>query len=173
MIISKSPQNIICGIDPGLDGGIAFSSGHAFLTPIIKEKKIITKKKTKIKKYLDTPKIVEILKEYNPSLVIMEAVGAWGGDGVCSAFTFGLGVGIFEGVCGALYIPMEKVDPKVWKEKILPGTLKDKQAAIDYCHINFPLINLQPGRTTTDQDGMADALCIMQYGIEVFGSNIK
>jgi hypothetical protein len=53
MIISKNPQNIICGIDPGLSGGIAFSSGHAFLTPIIKEKKIITKKKTKIKKYLD------------------------------------------------------------------------------------------------------------------------
>ena len=172
MIISKSPQNIICGIDPGLSGGIAFSSGHAFLTPIIKEKKI-TKKKAKIKKYLDIPKIVEILKEYNPSLVVIEAVHSGRDQGVVSMFTFGLGVGIFEGVCGALYIPMEKVDPKVWKEKILPGTLKDKQAAIDYCHINFPLINLQPGRTTTDQDGMADALCIMQYGIEVFNNNTK
>lgn len=163
-------KNIICGIDPGLDGGIAFSSGHAFKTPIIKVKEIV-KKKTRIKKYFVVPKIVEIFKEYNPSLVVMEAVHAWSGDGVCSMFTFGLGVGIFEGICGALSIRLEKVDPKVWKEKILPNTPKDKQAAIDYCHLNFPLINLKPGRTTTDQDGMADALCIMQYGIEVLLNN--
>ena len=166
-------KNIICGIDPGLSGGIAFSTGHAFMTPIIKEKKIITKKKIKEKKYLDIPKIVEILKEYNPSLVVIETVHSGRDQGVCSMFTFGRGFGTFEGICGALSIRLEKVDPKVWKEKILPNTPKDKQAAIDYCHLNFPLINLQPGRTTTDQDGMADALCIMQYGIEVFNNNIK
>lgn len=170
-------KKVICGIDPGLSGGIAFSSGHAFKTPIIKEKEVVVKKKTKktrIKEqYLDIPSIIKLLKEYNPSLVVMENNHAWSGDGVCSMFTFGRGFGTFEGICGALSIRLEKVDPKVWKEKILPNTPKDKQAAIDYCHINFPLINLQPGRTTTDQDGMADALCIMQYGIEVFNNNIK
>jgi crossover junction endodeoxyribonuclease RuvC len=56
------------------------------------------------------------------------------------------------------------VDSRKWKNRVLIGTTKDKQAAIDYCLSKFPDISLlATPRSRKHHDGIADAICISEY----------
>lgn len=146
---------MIIGIDPGLSGGIAYISptgGHdARPMPLAGNE-------------IDGHEIAAQIKAVMPDVVILEKVHAMPKQGVSSTFKFGMGYGIVIGVCEALGIPYRLVTPKAWKKTVLAGTKKDKDAAISFVRRAYPSIDLTPGRKRVPHDGMADAICIAEYG---------
>ena len=96
--------------------------------------------------------------------VFIEQVGAMPKQGLSSTFKFGMGYGQVIGMCQTLKLPFALVTPQKWKGVVLTGTAKDKDAAVAYCRREFPAVNLIPERCRVPHDGIADALCIAEYG---------
>ncbi|MGJ8515085.1 hypothetical protein [Carnimonas bestiolae] len=145
---------MIVGIDIGKSGAIAAIDGknaHAEPMPLMG-------------KEVDGKSICELLVSLRPDLVMVEKVGAMPGQGVTSMFNFGMSYGKVLGVLEANCIPYRLVTPQAWKKKVLAGTAKDKNAAIAFVSRAFPDLDLAPGRKQKPHDGMADALCIAEYG---------
>lgn len=154
---AKLSQSLIA-IDPGLKGGIAFQ----------KQQATTAKPLPTAGKDLDLVTLAAWIEAAQPQLAIIEKVGAMPKQGVSSTFKFGSGYGGLLGICAALQIPVELVTPQRWKRVVLAGTQKDKDAAIAYCRRAFPEVELiQPG-SRKPHDGVADALCLLQFGIREF-----
>lgn len=83
--------------------------------------------------------------------------------GATSAFSFG---GSFEGIKACLQIakvPFVEIRASSWKKKILTGTDKSKDSAIEFATTRFPGINMTPGRLRKPHDGIGDAACIAEW----------
>ena len=153
-------QSLIA-IDPGLKGGIAFQNHQA----------TTAKPLPTAGKDLDLVTLASWIEAAQPQIAVVEKVGAMPRQGVSSTFKFGSGYGGLLGICAALQIPVELVTPQRWKRVVLAGTTKDKGAAISYCRQAFPDVELvQPG-CRKPHDGVADALCLLQFGIREFLNN--
>ena len=146
------------GIDPGATGGVAVLSkdrAEAIPMPTVAGEIWILE-------------IARLLKELSPGLVVLEKAQPMrkGGrvQGVTSAFTYGMGFGAIRGMLETLEIPHRLVTPQAWKKVVLAGTAKDKDAAINFVRRAYPAIDLTPGRKRVPHDGMADAVCIAEYG---------
>jgi crossover junction endodeoxyribonuclease RuvC len=153
----------IVGVDPGINGGIAFFENTLLVsvvcTPIIKNEK---KKNT-----LDNYRIGKMIQNFAPDYVYIEKVGAMPGQGVTSMFNFGFVTGCIYGICGGLGIPIREVRPQEWKKTILKENDHDKDAAVAFCLENFADIDLKrTKRCKKDHDGMAEAVCIALYGLQ-------
>jgi crossover junction endodeoxyribonuclease RuvC len=148
--------------DPGKDGGIAWNAATcgAIAMPISG-------------KEIDIYEISQLIKSQcwpDNSIAIIEQVHSMPGQGVKSVFTFGKGYGSLIGLLVGLGIRTELVTPQAWKKVVLAGTVKDKDAAIAYCRRAFPQISLlATPRCKTPHDGIADALCILEYGRRTYG----
>jgi crossover junction endodeoxyribonuclease RuvC len=144
----------ILAIDPGKEGGIAYSRhGETIAIPMPLAGKVI-----------DFVTIASLVADIEPDWMVLEKQGARPGQGVVSMFTIGQGYGALIGIAAGLKIPLEIVTPQRWKKEVLDGTAKDKDAAIAYCRRVFPTVNLVPRGCRKPSDGMADALCIFEYG---------
>ncbi|MGM0858641.1 MAG: Holliday junction endonuclease [Pseudomonadota bacterium] len=146
---------MIIGIDPGKQGGIAYISPAG---------EIAARPMPIIGKDVDGGEIASQLKALLPDIVIIEKSQAMPGQGVTSMFNYGVGFGRLLGVIEALGIPYRLVTPQAWKKVVLAGTAKDKSAAVSFVRHAFPAVNLTPGQKRLPHDGMADALCIAEYG---------
>jgi crossover junction endodeoxyribonuclease RuvC len=144
----------LIAIDPGLSGGIA----------IRYQGKLTAQLLPLAGKTLDLAELANIIRQARPTLAIVEKVHAMPGQGVTSMFTFGMGYGAIQGILATLKIPYELVTPQRWKGVVLAGTTKDKNAAIAYCRRAFPNVSLVPPRCRKPHDGIADALCLLEYG---------
>jgi hypothetical protein len=153
----------IVGIDPGKNGGLAAITADGTVT--VTAMPIVGKE-------LDIRAIADWLSElrkHDKVAVCIEKVHAMSKpgqakQGVTSMFTFGKTVGVMYGVIGTLQLPLYEVAPQTWKKVVLHDTLKDKQAAIDYCTRVFPTVNLlATARSRKSHTGIADALCIARY----------
>ena len=146
---------MIVGIDPGQTGGIAGiqPTGGCVARPMPVTGKDI-----------DGHAIAAELRALAPEVVILEKVHAMPKQGVSSTFKFGMGFGLVIGVCEALGIPYRLVTPQSWKKVVLAGTAKDKDAAISFVRRAYPAVDLTPGRKRVPHDGMADAVCLAEYG---------
>ena len=155
----------VIGIDPGLSGGIAVirNPNQVDAIPIpATEGDLDVYKIWNWVGYRASP--YSPVEEWN-AIAYIEAVHAMPGQGVSSVFKFGYVTGILHGVIRAMKIPLKLVTPQAWKKEILAGTAKDKQAAIDYCLRVYPNVKLiATDRSRTYHSGMADALCIAEYG---------
>lgn len=157
----------ICGIDPGLKGGLAIlDNGKVYGYPMPLSGKDI-----------NVMAIVELLRSHRVDLVICEQVHAMPAkgmngknQGITSTFTFGKGYGMVLGAVMASGIPLELVTPQKWKSVTLQGTAKDKDAMIAFCRRRYPEVNLVPPRCRTANDGIADAVGILHY---FYSLNIK
>ena len=145
----------LVAIDPGLHGAIAtFSpSGVVSAVPM-----------PLAGKALDLPAIAAVIRDTFPQWVILEKVASRPGQGVASTFKFGMGYGSILGIAAALAVPVELVTPQRWKGAILHGTAKDKAAAIAYCRRAYPGVSLVPPGCRVPHDGLADSLCLLEYG---------
>jgi crossover junction endodeoxyribonuclease RuvC len=109
-------------------------------------------------------------KIINPALAVsdcyafIENVHAMPGQGVTSMFSFGFSTGALHGILSYCNIPIYTVSPQKWKRTILKGLGTDKAAAIQYCQREYPLVSLIPTGCRVPSDGIADALCIAEYG---------
>lgn len=155
-------MNVIA-FDPGQKGGIAiYYQGITTAHPMPLAGKV-----------LDLPAIADLVRSHSPSIAVIEKVGSMPGQGVASTFTFGCGYGQLQGLLAGMGIPFELVTPQAWKKLILAGTPKDKDAAIAYCRRAFPDVPLVLPRCRTPHDGIADSLCLLQYGLRSFQLEIS
>lgn len=150
----------VLGIDPGKKGGWCLlaedkSEIHAGELPLAGQF-------YNMRNLIDT---VDILTG-PPSLVVVEGQKARGTDSIASINVLIPGFGQLVGWFQCLGWPMVTPMPKVWKEVILRHTTKDKNAAIARVQSRFPTVDLMPRpRMTTSHDGIADAVCIAEWGL--------
>jgi crossover junction endodeoxyribonuclease RuvC len=145
----------LVAIDPGLHGAIACLSPSGVVSAV---------PMPLAGKALDLPAIAAIIRDTSPQWVILEKVASRPGQGVASTFKFGQGYGSILGIAAALAVPCELVTPQRWKGAILHGTAKDKASAIAYCRRAYPDVPLVPPGCRTPHDGLADSLCLLEYG---------
>jgi len=153
---------IIIGIDPGLDGAIAAIFGSHVGVRVMP-----TLQSSKSKRMIDEREVVRYLERRQDSIghVFIERVGAMPGQGVTSCFTFGCGWGIIRGICAALHLPYTLVHPVTWKKVVCRDMSQGKDAAIIVAKRLWPDVSLRRSdRSKKDHDGMADALCIAEWG---------
>lgn len=154
-------KRCVIGIDPGKKGGIAFLDNeypeYNFTTvmPMAGQE-------------LDMDEVRSIIDNCEPRVVVIEKVASMPKQGVSSTFTFGKGYGQVLGICAAFRIPIELVLPQRWKNNVLAGTKKDKDASIAYVRRVFPSLQIINERCREPHDGMTDALCIAEYGRRKF-----
>ena len=107
----------VIGIDPGLNGAIAFLENNKVLSifdmPVMAEGK-------KNKRQLNSAQLVKIIRENTKNneeiRVVVEQVNAMPGQGVTSMFNFGQTFGAIKGLCAALELPIFFVRPSKWKK---------------------------------------------------------
>lgn len=103
---------MILGIDPGLNGAIAWVSDDGHLIGVADMPTVEVAGKKKVSPQM----LVAMLEDYDDvKMVAIEEVGAMPGQGVTSMFSFGYSAGILAGVCAGLRMPMSFYRPSVWK----------------------------------------------------------
>jgi crossover junction endodeoxyribonuclease RuvC len=84
--------------------------------------------------------------------------------GATSAFNFGMGFGMWIGICAALQLPYELVHPATWKLKLLAGMARGKDASRVKAMQLFPQTAKDLARKK--DHGRADALLLAVYGVK-------
>lgn len=151
---------MIAGIDPGFDGGLAVLADDGTLVAL----EVMPVMKAGGRPELDLPQLKRLLQAHGVTLVCLERVTAMRGWGVSSSWRFGVTWGQLLGLVQALDLPVLLATPRQWQQVVLAGTSRDKTQAIAYALRRWPLANLRPGRKTRPHDGLADALCLAEYG---------
>jgi len=150
----------ILGIDPGLKGGLALIDDTGSIRYIgqtqVAGKEIVVRR------------FVELITGYSvPVMAVMEKVHSMPRQSSQSTFRFGEGYGKIKGILETLNTRYELVHPQTWKKEILHGTDKSKQAAIEWVNRVYPGVDLRQGKKVPS-DGIADALCLAEYGRRKF-----
>lgn len=151
----------VFGIDPGKAGGFAVGCS--------KDRTVSGLKMPLVGGEIDVAPIGNAIGKLcgkNKVLVVIEKVHAMPGQGVSSTFSFGCGYGKLIGMCQTLGVPFQLVLPPAWKKLILAGTPKDKDAAIDYVRRIHPEVQLVPPGCKKPHDGIADAVCLVEWGFK-------
>ena len=60
--------------------------------------------------------------------------------------------------------PVLLVPPTVWKKRVLLGFTHDKAGALQFCASRWPTTDLVLPGCRKPHDGIADALCLADYG---------
>ena len=148
---------MICAIDPGYTGAIAFLSDGGVLIEVVDMPTIKHDGKTRIAAH----ELAAILDSRSADIayLVIERVGARPGQGVTSMFNFGYGAGLIEGICAALFIPYDHVLPQTWKRQMGVGADKGECRAL--CQ------KLWPGAADkfrrVKDDGRADAALLGRW----------
>lgn len=142
-------------IDPGINGAVAVLYADGFA------------------QIFDTPKrdgdydiaaMADLLRGLSAPVVI-EAVHAMPGQGVSSTFRFGRGLGLWEGICGALGLTVDKASPQRWKSHYpeLKGLEKPaaKSKAREIAARLYP--NLKASLSRVKDADRAEALLMATY----------
>lgn len=172
-------NRVIIGIDPGLNGGIGVITPLAYtvhdmpvLTVIAGRKRnkkgiMVDVKREKyniaeVKRMLMQIRDEAHLNNY-PVEAWLEKSQAMPDQGSVSNFNYGVGFGILQAVVTCLDIPLNLIAPVTWKQKIMAGQGKKKDAAVYRAQQLFPSAVLK-GPKGGLLDGRAEALLIAQYG---------
>lgn len=152
---------MIIGVDPGLNGGVSTGVG-VFSMPVFGE----------TKKQICPITLAFLIRNHENKandkggVVYIEKVGARPGQGVTSMYNFGYGCGTIYGVFATLGYIVRFVTPQKWKKAVLGDSFPhDKGGAIAYCRTRHPNTELVLPRCRTPHDGIADAVCIRDYGV--------
>lgn len=154
---------IYIGIDPGLDGGIAFILKNDLTlnkTPVIAGKDYDIQEMKRI--------ILEVKKIGLGIFCTIENQISMPGQGLTSTLQTGKGFGIWLGLLAALEIPHQVVHAKQWQTKLFTGTsskLDTKARSEIIAKRLFPNADFRRSeRARVANDGLTDAACIAEYG---------
>ena len=159
---------IYIGIDPGLNGavGVVWDSELAHCDPQVFDTPTMMVSGIKNKRVHNTAAMAAILKPWSTIaekvLVVLENVHSMPKQGVASSFSFGQGLGMWQGIIAAFGMPLEMPSPQRWKKEILADQGKDKDAS------RFKAIQLYPALASQlsrkKDDGRAEAILMAEYG---------
>lgn len=162
---------MVIGIDPGLKGGICLAWEHrnweAMPMPVVGGGIDLVQLKL-----IMNQQIHHVLDRLPATLVVIEKVHSMPKQGVVSSFKFGDGFGSLKTACVFLDLPFILVTPQRWKKVVLAGYnwKGNKDASIVWVKQRYPAVSLRPTeRSRVDSHGLADAVCLAQYGIESMG----
>ena len=141
----------IIGIDPGVNGGIAWITNG---NPCVEKMPETLADLWELMRDIATETYGQQIRAY------IEAVHSSPQQGVKSAFTFGQGYGRLEMALTAAGIPFERVSPQKWQKAMGCLTKGDKNVSKRKAQELFPQLN-QGHRIT---HATADALLIAEYG---------
>jgi crossover junction endodeoxyribonuclease RuvC len=157
---------IYIGIDPGLNGAVGVlnthnGTQHVFDTPTMVVSGV------KDKRVYHTGAMSQLLYPYRgfsaeDVLVVLESVHSMPKQGVASSFSFGQGLGMWQGIIAAYGLPLEMPSPQRWKKEILADQGKDKDASRFKAAQLFPALSSQLARVK--DDGRAEAILMAEYG---------
>lgn len=158
--------HIILGIDPGLDGALAFMGPDQDVT-IHDIPTHRLKRGGKVKREVDLTELARILDAAASTIahVFLEQAGAMPKQGVTSSFAFGKGYGSILGIVAANFLPLTLVSPRRWKKALQVPKAKDGARArasqlLPRAAGNWPLVK---------HDGRAEAALIALYGSREMG----
>ena len=137
-------KTISIGIDPGINGGIAFipTSGEPWAHKMPEtDRDLIDLLRDSIRD-MEARAVIELV-HYSPQM------------GVKSAFTFGEGYGRLQMVLTAMGIPYERVRPAIWQKAMGCLTKGDKNVSKRRAQELFPALKVT--------HATADALLIAEY----------
>jgi crossover junction endodeoxyribonuclease RuvC len=152
-------MTIFIGIDPGLNGAIAFldiDDGHL---SIVDMPTFEVKRNNKVKREVSPSGVAHELTVASVRGVVLERVGAMPGQGITSVFSFGRSVGIIEGILAAYEMPVDIVTPQAWQKAAGVRGGKDG-SRLRACEL-FP--NYATLFARKKDDGRADAACMAWY----------
>lgn len=149
-------MTIVCGIDPGISGAVAFYFPIAQGRIAVDDVPVAGGE-------INVAELARLIRIHRPTLAVIERVSAMPGQGVVSMFNFGRSYGDVRGVIGAMEIPLHFVTPQKWKKYF--GLSSDK----DECRLRairmFP--SVAESFKLKKHDGRAEAALIALYGAEV------
>ena len=148
------------GIDPGLDGAV----GKIRLDGTVRvhgTPTLVISGKTGDRRAYDLPGMRALLGLCLGAHVALERVHAMPKQGTRSTFTFGYGLGLWEGLLVGLGLSYEYVTPQRWQKVLLDGQGKGKDAARVVAMRLFPQVAVQLKRKK--DHGRADALLIAEW----------
>lgn len=159
---------IIMGVDPGLNGGVAFLNDNGRLLhyqrmPI---KPVMHDGKKTAKRIIDIAQVAAMVAKMEPTQVYVEQVHAMPQQGITSTFTFGMGYGMILGLVYALDAIMETrlVTPQRWQGflygKGYRQDLEPKGRALAKFSELWPSLVEE----NVTHDGIVDAILIAEYG---------
>jgi len=118
----------ICGIDPGIRGGLAIVMVNDSAAPQLIDVLDVPVIGTGAKERVNTMLVRDWLAHHTPDHALIERAGSMPKQGVASTFKYARAVGSLETVVACSDIPYSIIEPAVWKKfHHLPG--KDKEAA--------------------------------------------
>ena len=149
------------GIDPGITGAVAiiheFGAIEVHDTPVVE----VLKGKKMRHEYsgMQMAKILGPFAARDGVIAVLENVWALPEEGAVGAFSFGRGVGLWEGILSAFRIRYEKVTPQRWKKEMMDGMGKAKDASRLQAQRLFPKAELDLKK----HHGRADALLMAEF----------
>jgi crossover junction endodeoxyribonuclease RuvC len=151
---------IYIGIDPGLNGAVAVIAEAG--NPLVFDTPTMVVSGVKEKRVYNTAAMALLLAPFKDALVVLESVHSMPKQGVASSFSFGQGLGMWQGIIAAFGLSLEMPSPQRWKKEMLADQGKDKAAARYKAMQLFPAI---AGRfAQVKDDGRAEALLMGEYG---------
>jgi crossover junction endodeoxyribonuclease RuvC len=148
------------GIDPGLSGALALlDTGLNFM--LLRDMPVVPIKKGRMG--LSAVLVAEIIEALEPDHAFVENVHAMKGQGISSAFNFGMGFGIILGALGAARVPYQFVTPNEWKKHF--RLTKDKGLSRATAARLYPVQADLFSRAK--DDGRAEAALIATFGLSL------
>lgn len=151
----------IASIDPGAGGAIAILNWKAQIVEVLDMPIDYIKVGRTTRRVINPAMLAAHLRAHAPDHLFVENVSVRPGEGAVGAFSFGRGVGVIEGVCAAVGIPLTKVRPQDWKKALCCPA--DKGAARQRACELFPSDAALFSRVK--DDGRAEAVMIGLFGI--------
>lgn len=167
---------IYLGIDPGLDGGMAFINASGLT---LHKTPVIGGRDYDVQAMKDLLVWAQGLGE--EMFATIENQIAMPGQGLSSTLQTGKGYGIWLGLLAGLEIPFQVVHAKSWQTKLFSGTstkLDTKARSEIVAKRLFPRADFRRSeRATKASDGLTDAACIAEFGrrthrVGVIGSGV-
>lgn len=159
----------VIGVDPGQNGGMAFmrideTEACAAVLPL---RYYPNDDKPYLDGFMFREWIVTRLAGCRQIIgAYVEKVHAMPKQGVVSTASFMRNYGQILGVIQTLKILLQFARPVDWQKAVLGGTTGGKKTlAVQFCDETHPDVNLlATPRCRKKHDGMADAMCICEYG---------
>lgn len=146
----------ILGVDPGVSGALAFYFTATLDRVSVEDMPIADGE-------VSAAGIAALIKQYAPTVAVIERVHAFKGSSSSGSFRFGAAYGEVRGVISGIGVPIHLVPAQTWKKHFKLSSDKEKSRAM--------VLQLFP--TCADSfkrksdDGRAEAALIAKYGAEI------